>query len=144
MLSSLLKEIHENFRACSSPENYLVRADGRETQSETHAEQKVLLVGASNLRHSLPHFTGTSVTFSNITTAGWTPTDDNLKKLEDAIRDKANENDAFVFDLMGNSSIRFEQEDGTTALPFKSNGRTIPPWWECCSDPPGYLQRGGQ
>jgi hypothetical protein len=123
LLSSLLKEIHENFRACSSPENYLGRADGRETQSETQAEQKVLLVGASNLRHSLPHFTGTSVTFSNITTAGWTPTADNLKKLEDAISEKASETEAFVFDLLGNSSIRFEQEDGTTALPFKSNGR---------------------
>ncbi len=71
----------------------------------------------------MPHFTGTLVTFSNITTAGWTPTVDNLKKLEDAIRAKANENEAFVFDLLGNSSVRFEQEDGTTALPFKSNGR---------------------
>jgi hypothetical protein len=30
---------------------------------------------------------------------------------------------AFVFDIHGNSAIRFEQFDGTTALPFKSNGR---------------------
>jgi hypothetical protein len=63
------------------------------------------------------------MTFSNITTAGWTPTVDNLKNLEAAFRAKAHENDAFVFDLLGNSSIRFEQVDGTTAMPFKSNGR---------------------
>jgi hypothetical protein len=31
--------------------------------------------------------------------------------------------DGFVFDLLGNSSVRFEQFDGTTSLPFKSNGR---------------------
>jgi hypothetical protein len=30
---------------------------------------------------------------------------------------------AFVFDLLGNSSVRFEQYDGTTALPFKINGK---------------------
>ncbi len=29
----------------------------------------------------------------------------------------------YVFDLLGNSSVRFEQFDGTTSLPFKSNGR---------------------
>jgi hypothetical protein len=29
---------------------------------------------------------------------------------------------AFVFDILGNSVVRFEQFDGTTSLPFKSNG----------------------
>jgi hypothetical protein len=29
----------------------------------------------------------------------------------------------YVFDLLGNSSVWFEQFDGTTSLPFKSNGR---------------------
>jgi hypothetical protein len=119
----LLKEIHENFRACSSPEKYLVRADENESQSENRMEQRVLLVSASNLKHSLPHFADTSMTFSNITTLGWTPTADNLNKLEVAIRAKAHKNKAFVFDLLGNSSVRFEQVDGTTAMPFKSNGR---------------------
>jgi hypothetical protein len=30
---------------------------------------------------------------------------------------------AFVFDLLGNSSLRYEQFDGTTALPFRMSGR---------------------
>jgi hypothetical protein len=30
---------------------------------------------------------------------------------------------SYVFNLFGNSSLRFEQYDGTTALPFQSNGR---------------------
>jgi hypothetical protein len=29
----------------------------------------------------------------------------------------------YVFDLLGNSSLRYEQFDGTTALPFKMGGR---------------------
>jgi hypothetical protein len=36
---------------------------------------------------------------------------------------KARDSSAFVFDLLGNSSLRFEQYDGSTALPFQSNGR---------------------
>jgi hypothetical protein len=30
---------------------------------------------------------------------------------------------AFVFDILSNSAVRFDQFEGTTALPFKSNGR---------------------
>jgi hypothetical protein len=81
------------------------------------------LVGASNLKHSVPHFADTSMSFCNLTTAGWVPTVDNVEKLETVIRTHAPETEAFVFDLLGNSSVRFEQIDGTTALPFKSNGR---------------------
>jgi hypothetical protein len=122
LLSSMLNEIHENFRACSSPELYLVRADVKIPQSETNMENRILLVGASNLKHSVPHFADTSMTFANLTTAGWLATAESVKNLETIVKSRAPETDAFVFDLLGNSSIRFEQADGTTALPFKSNG----------------------
>jgi hypothetical protein len=39
------------------------------------------------------------------------------------IEERAKDSTAFVFDLLWNSSLRFEQCEGTTALPFKSNGR---------------------
>jgi hypothetical protein len=39
------------------------------------------------------------------------------------VEEKAADSVAFVFDLFGNSSVRFEQFDGTSALPFKSNGK---------------------
>ncbi len=80
------------------------------------------MVGASNLKHSVPHFADASMSFCNLTTAGWVRTVDNVEKLETVIRTHAPETEAFVFDLLGNSSVRFEQIDGTTALPFKSNG----------------------
>jgi lysophospholipase L1-like esterase len=39
------------------------------------------------------------------------------------VEEKTKTSTAFVFDLLGNSSVRFEQFDGTTSLPFKSNGK---------------------
>ncbi len=39
------------------------------------------------------------------------------------VEEKAKTSTAFVFDLLGNSSVRFEQFDSTTSLPFKSNGK---------------------
>jgi hypothetical protein len=123
LLSSMLQEIHENFRACQGPELYLARADEKTFQSEKKMEQLVLLVGASNLKQSVPHFADTTMTFANITTSGWMATAENVKNLETLISSRTQEMDAFVFDLLGNSSVRFEQKDGTTALPFKSNGR---------------------
>jgi lysophospholipase L1-like esterase len=119
----MLQEIHDNFRACQSPEIYLARAAEKPVQSEEKKEQRVLLVGASNLKHSVPHFADATLTFANITTAGWIATAENVKNLITLINSRTQETDAFVFDLLGNSSIRFEQADGTTALPFKSNGR---------------------
>jgi hypothetical protein len=42
-----------------------------------------------------------------------------VSTVEEAAKNSA----AFVFDLLGNGSVRFEQFDGTTSLPFKSNGK---------------------
>jgi hypothetical protein len=119
----MLQEIHENFRTCQSPELYLARADEKSLQSEKKTEQRVLLVGASNLKHSVPHFADATMTFVNVTTVGWMATAENVKNLVTLISSCTQETDAFVCDLLGNSSVRFEQADGTTALPFKSNGR---------------------
>jgi hypothetical protein len=45
------------------------------------------------------------------------------KKMMSVVEEKAKDSIAFVFDLLGNSSVRFEQFGGTTALPFKSNSK---------------------
>jgi hypothetical protein len=108
----MLQEIHENFRACQSPELYLARADEKTFQSEEKMEHRVLLVGANNLKHSVPHFADTTMSFANITTSGWMATAENVKNLESLISSRTQETDAFVFDRLGNSSIRFEQADG--------------------------------
>jgi hypothetical protein len=55
---------------------------------------------------------------------GWMPTPENISALRDSVRAFETEKvSAFVFDLLGNSSVRFEQIDGSTSLPFKSQGK---------------------
>ncbi len=67
LLGLMLTRIYETFRACSRPENYLVRANDSKIESENCNVQKVMLVGASNLRHSLPHFAGSDLNLINLT-----------------------------------------------------------------------------
>jgi hypothetical protein len=69
LLGSLLKFLFENFRACARPESYLERADVITNQSEKH-ENIVTLVGASNLGHSLAHFTDPIMAIVGVTVAG--------------------------------------------------------------------------
>jgi hypothetical protein len=52
------------------------------------------------------------------------PTPENIAAVQNTVRAHvAQQANAFVFDLLGNSSVRFEQFDGSTSLPFKSQGR---------------------
>jgi hypothetical protein len=122
LLGSLLNFLFDNFRACSRPETYLVRADESHKQSEKLGNV-VTLVGASNLGHSSAHFSDSDLKFVGVTVAGWTPCPENVRKMVSIVEEKSKTSVAFVFDLLGNSSVRFEQFDGTTALPYKSNGK---------------------
>jgi hypothetical protein len=122
LLGTLLTCVYENYRACACPEDYLARADVPKTVSE-NSEQKVALCGASNLRHSVPHFAKSSVILEDITSPGWIASPENISKMMQMIGEKQDEISGYVFDLLGNSSVRFVQIDGTTSLPFKSNGR---------------------
>jgi hypothetical protein len=121
LLGSLLNTVFSNFRACPRPEEFLARAAENTKKSET-SEQKVILVRASNLFHASRHFDDPELIFENLSVPGWTPLEENVRKMMDIVKDKAKGNVALVFDLLGNSSVCFEQFDGTTALPFKSNG----------------------
>jgi hypothetical protein len=122
LLGTLLNLIFDNFRACLRPEEYLARADVGIQLSENR-EQKVLLVGASNLMRSVPHFTDPSLMFVDETQPGWTASPENVKKMKEKIETIAANSAGIVFDILGNSSVRYEQFDGNTALPFRSNGR---------------------
>jgi hypothetical protein len=120
LLGSLLAFIFKKFRACSRPEDYFERATEKKVTSETPG-QKVTLIGASNLRHCVPQVAGLGVQVIDHTLPGWTPSPGNVAKLQNEI--ETDLSSSYVFDLYGNSSLRFEQYDGTTALPFQSNGR---------------------
>jgi hypothetical protein len=77
LLSLLLNNIFTNFRACSRPEDDLVRADEITKGSET-TEQKVILIGASNLNRACRSFEATDLTVENHSVPGWAPTVENI------------------------------------------------------------------
>jgi hypothetical protein len=56
----------ENFRACAHPEMDLARGTTGKKQSE-NCEQPFVLLGASNLRHSVAHFADPDFAFENVT-----------------------------------------------------------------------------
>jgi lysophospholipase L1-like esterase len=122
LLGILLANVFQNFRACSRPEEYLARADENPNESET-SEQKVILIGASNMSRASQFFSEHEPSIENYSVPGWTPTVENIRKLSELVEVKAKGGAAFVFDILSNSGVRYEQFDGTTALPFKSGGR---------------------
>jgi hypothetical protein len=71
----------------------------------------------------MERFTDPNLEFVLVTVPGWTPSPENIKNMVSIVKEKAADSVAFVFNLFGNSSVRFEQFDGTSALPFKSNGK---------------------
>jgi hypothetical protein len=125
LLSNLLACIFSNFRACSSPENLLVRTtENNDFAQSEFREQKIVLIGSSNLKYSAPYFNDTSFKYVDNSVPGWMPTPENIVATRENVRTQVDQHaSAFVFDLLGNSSVRFEQYDGSLSLPFKSQGR---------------------
>jgi hypothetical protein len=91
--------------------------------SEAH-EQIVVLAGASNLKYSAKHFVCEGKKIVDVSCPGWTANTDNINKLASIVSDHVSKGAVgFVFDLFGNTSVRYEQFDGSTSLPFLSQGR---------------------
>jgi hypothetical protein len=126
LLSSMLNWIFVFFRACASPESYLARAttaDNSHPESE-NCKQRVVLIGARNLKRSTASFTDPSLEYIDKSMAGWTPTPYNIKKLSELIQQQCDDGArAFIFYLLGKTGLMYEQFDGTTSVPFRSGGR---------------------
>jgi hypothetical protein len=125
LLGNMLEYIFNNFRACQSPENLLVRTTTANSGHDAETGlQRVVIAGASNLKHSVAYFSDPDIEFFDLSSPGWVPTPGNVLDLKEKILfHKSQKVSPFVFDLFGNSSVRFEQFDGSTALPFKSHGK---------------------
>jgi hypothetical protein len=76
------------------------------------------------LKYSTPYFNDASFKYVDNSSPGWKPTPDNIVAVRDNVRvHVAQHVSAFVFDLLGNSLVRFEQFDGSLSLPYKSQGK---------------------
>jgi hypothetical protein len=75
------------------------------------------------MRNCARYLEASGVPTEQITIPGWTCSPENVNKMMEEMETKATDVSAYVFDLLSNSTLRFEQFDGTTSLPFKSNGK---------------------
>jgi hypothetical protein len=122
LVRSLVKTIHRCFQTCASPENYLARDIA--TVATVNCEQKVVLLGASNLGSCAGRLHKLGKIVIDLTQPGWLASKENIDGLTEKLDGiHCNEYTTLVFDLFGNSSFRFEQFDGSLSMPFKSSGR---------------------
>jgi hypothetical protein len=118
----LIETVHRCFQTCASPENYLAR-DNVTVASDT-CEQKVVLLGASNLGCCAARLRKQGKQVVDLTQPGWLASKENTETLEKKLKDiVCNEQSTLVFDLYGNSSFRFEQFDGSLSMPYKQAGK---------------------
>jgi hypothetical protein len=125
LLWSLLDCLCNSFHVCSSPEAYLERGSMASSKVETTpSEQKVVLIGASNLGYCRDHFRQSGLEVIDLTVPGWVASPENVSAVMANIKELDNaSNHCMVIDPFSNSTFHFEQFDGSTSLPFKSGGK---------------------
>jgi hypothetical protein len=79
-----------------------------------------VVLGASNAKRLVPALVKNGFTVTDLSRPGWIATDDNIAALITELQ-KLDIPPGFgvVMDLLGNATYRFEQFDGSTAMPFK-------------------------
>ncbi len=122
LVHSLVDTIHRCLQTCASPENFLAR-DPVMCESVNH-DQKVVLIGASNLGCCAQRLRDRGKLVVDLTQPGWLASKENILSLAEKLKSmECSETATLVFDLFGNSSFRFEQFDGSFSMPFKQGGR---------------------
>ncbi len=118
LLRCLITTIHNDFKTCDLPENFLARPP---LMARLEAlEQKIVLISASNLSQCAKHLELAGHKVDNLCIPGWIASPENIAKMYETV-EKANcgESCTYIFDLYSNSSYRFEQFDGSLSLPVK-------------------------
>ena len=120
---TLLVAIQKNFGIATFPEDTLVRDLGPEEGGKGPITN-VVLVGASNLGRVATHLEATGLKVVSCPIEGSIPAEATLAKLRNKLSELAiDSGTAMVFDLFGSTSFRFEQPDGTMAVPIMLAGR---------------------
>jgi hypothetical protein len=80
----------------------------------------IVLVGASNMKKLVPLLMASGYTVTDLTRASWMATPENITHIVECINSLSlDPGFTLVMELFGNSTFRYEQFDGTRALPFK-------------------------
>jgi len=120
LLLVISQVLNRDFQALLASELNLPR--GHATTEDTK-ETHIVLIGGSHLHYTAPHLKSLGATVTDLSVPGWISNVRNGQNLMDRVRCAEPPSDAvYVFDILGNSSARFRQEDGGSSLPIKLNG----------------------
>jgi hypothetical protein len=91
--------------------------------TEGTKELHIVLIGGSHMHYTAPHLKSLGAIVTDLSVPGWISNVRNGQSLMDRVRCSEPPSDAvYVFDVLGNSSVCFRQEDGGSSLPIKLNG----------------------
>jgi hypothetical protein len=120
LLCTLLNHLQREFASVANSDDILSREPAPQVPSVkpiTHC----IVAGGSNMKNLCPHLNKLGITVLDLSQSGWIPTADNIAKLAEKIREiPDNANIPVILDVLGNISFRYEQIDGSLALPFKA------------------------
>jgi len=120
LLTLLISTLNRDFRANLVPEMTLPR---EQTATQSSKELTVCLMGGSHAGHTKPHLTALGAKVIDLSQPGWVCSTKSAQQLMSrfAGTDRP-EGTVYVFDVLGNSSVRFLQSDDSDSLPVKMGG----------------------
>ena len=123
LLNTLLTTLHRDFGICCNPGLKPVR-EPLITQGVSEKTGHIILVGASHMRRTAAHRKDLGLSVTECQLPGGVPKENSIECVQNFLTEKASEQDtAVVFDLFGNFTFRFEQEDGNMALLIRLGGK---------------------
>jgi len=120
---ALLIAIQKNFGIATYPEDPLVR-DPEAEEGGKGPITNVILIGASNMGRVINHLESAGLKVLNCPIVGSIPAEKTLEGLRQKMSELTPDGGtALIFDLFGITCYRFEQPDGTMAVPIMLGGR---------------------
>jgi hypothetical protein len=127
MLKTLISTPNQDFSASIDAEKILTGIWANEAgdsvdNDELEMDTTVVLIGASNMKKIVPLLFASGYTVTDLTRSSWKATPENVTNIEEHLVSlNLAPGYTIVMELFGNSTFRYEQFDGTMALPFKGS-----------------------
>ena len=128
MLCTLLDALHTDLGINCNPRLTSVREPPAK-QGAKEEVTHVILVGASNMKHTAVHLKELGLRVTECQLPGGMPNEKGIELVTKFLSETdSGPRTAIVFDLFGNFTYRFEQSDGNMALPIWLGGGNLTCW----------------
>jgi len=117
----LIDTLATNFSLVADPEIILGKVAAKGTGIKHNLS--IAVIGASVMSQLVPHLRALGLPVHDITKPGWVPSAAGLAEVSARLQEVPREGTIFVLDLLSNSTYRWLQYDGSTALPMKQENR---------------------